>query len=292
MPSRIQIAKPDIVRLFESTGPRLYSLSDLAEVLDENRAFWRLAQRMQVDEFVAYLLDKTKLREIKLKPLTGKPPIIQYAWGEFSVFQIAFSARRNAYFSHGTAVFLHGLTDQLPKVLYVNEEQSAKQPVGEVRISQEAVNAAFKRPQRESHLAYEYEDYRLVFLNGKYTGKLEVGDLVGPAEEALEVTKLERTLIDIAVRPTYGGGIHHVLEAYRAAKGRVSTNVLVATLKKLGFIYPYHQAIGFLMERAGYEPHRLDLLRRIGFEMDFYLVHGMTESRFDKNWRLHVPVGL
>lgn len=59
------------------------------------------------------------------------------------------------------------------------------------------------------------------------------------------MTKLERTLIDIAVRPNYAGGVHHVLEAYAAAKSRVSVNVLLATLQKMEYVYPYHQVIGF-----------------------------------------------
>lgn len=33
---------------------------------------------------------------------------------------------------------------------------------------------------------------------------------------------VERTLIDVAVRPTYGGGVRRVLAAYEAARDRVS----------------------------------------------------------------------
>jgi hypothetical protein len=98
-------------------------------------------------------------------------------------------------------------------------------------------------------------------------------------------------LIDITVRPTYGGGIFQVLEAYRTAKERLSTNRLLATLKKLDYVYPYHQAIGFLMERAGYEERRYGLLRQPGLKYDFYLSHGMKDPEYSKPWRLFYPRG-
>lgn len=114
----------------------------------------------------------------------------------------------------------------------------------------------------------------------------------GPEGESLPATKLERTLIDAAVRPHYSGGVHEVLTVYEAAKGRASTNVLMATLKRLDFVYPYHQVIGFYMQRAGYPSASLKLLKKPGFEWKFYLTHGMKKKRFDSVWRLFVPQDL
>ena len=65
--------------------------------------------------------------------------------------------------------------------------------------------------------------------------------------------------------------------------------VLAAMLKKLAFIYPYHQAIGFYLERAGYRSGALDLVRKIPKEFDFYLEHGLKEKDYVKEWRLFVP---
>jgi hypothetical protein len=181
------------------------------------------------------------------------------------------------------------LTDQLPKTVYVNTEQSPKPFVAS--LSQEALNRAFSREQRKSKYLFPYDSLQFVLLSGKSTGRLEVGTLRGPSGEELEVTKLERTLIDVTVRPAYAGGVVQVLEAYRAAKARMSVNTLVATLKKLSYAYPYHQAIGFYMEKAGYERERFMRLRTLGLEFDFYLAHGLKQKEYIEFWRLFVPKG-
>jgi hypothetical protein len=173
----------------------------------------------------------------------------------------------------------------------VNKEQSKKPAPNPSSITQESLSRAFSAPQRESNYLFTYEHLRVIILSGKHTDRLEVGEVAGPHGEALDVTKLERTLIDIAVRPTYAGGVYQVLEAYRTAKSRTSVNTLVSTLKKLQYLYPYHQVIGFYMQCAGYEASRLSLLKNFVTKFDFYLTHGMDEKDYDPEWRLYIPKG-
>lgn len=289
--SRLSIAKDDIFAHFDAAQKSVYTQAEMAGVLNEQRSFWRLALRTSTLEFITFLVEQRRLTKVEFRADEYNQIVTRYAWGSLSPYSLAISLRKSSYLSHGTAVSLHGLTDLIPKTIYLNIEQSPKpRPRGE--LTQAAVNRAFANKQRQSNLTYKSQDWAITVISGKNTGRLGVEAIRGPQTETVDATNLERTLIDIVVRPAYAGGIFQVLQAYKAAKREVSTNRLVSTLKKLDYVYPYHQAIGFLMERAGYEANRYELLSALGTNLDFHLTHGVQNPDYDKKWRLFFPKGL
>lgn len=276
--------KPSVLAALSNNPLPVFSLEELRRLRRVH------APRAKEADFIEFLLREGIVQRVSLESLRY-PGFIRYALPTASPFAVALSLRRGSYLSHASAVFLHGLTDQLPQRIYANREQSAK-PESESEITQRALERAFAQPQREAHYIVSGPGYEVVLLNGKQTGRLEVGALPGPQGEPLEVTKLERTLIDITVRPLYAGGVYQVLAAYRAAKERVSIGVLLATLKRLDYRYPYHQAIGFYLERAGYDEALLGRVEQLGMELDFYLTHGLRRRAHSARWRLFFPEGL
>jgi hypothetical protein len=186
---------------------------------------------------------------------------------------------------------MHKLVDHLPRELCVNYEQSGK-PKPSGGLTQEALNRAFRGKQRQSAFTFQYEDCHIVVLSGKHTGGLEVREIPLATGTKVRVTTLERTLIDATVRPGYAGDVASVLEAYRRAHGQFSVPKLVDTLKELDHVYPFHQAIGFYMERAGFVAKQLALLKALGTNWDFYLAHGLRNPVFNREWRIHHPKNL
>jgi predicted transcriptional regulator of viral defense system len=290
-PSRLTIAKKDIFAIFEQSSQKVYSQTQLAQILSQHRTNWRLAQRTTAQDFIAFLEKQGELTPNLFRATNYNRQTTRYSWGNASIYELAQSIQSRGYLSHSTAVALHALTDLIPKTLYLNVEQSPK-PAPSGPLTQRGIDQAFARKQRQSNMTYEHDDWSITIINGKNTGALGVEELIGPSEERLRVTNLERTLIDIVVRPTYAGGIFQVLQAYRAAKDKLSTNRLIATLKKLDYIYPYHQAIGFLMERAGYDEKRYSMLRQLGLKYDFYLSHAVQQPEYSSEWRLFYPKGM
>lgn len=282
-------AKDKIIGFFNEQNQAVYRWRELASILSSKRNIWDLQDEIGPKRFIDFLVSDGRLQAITLNSRKyGKEK--RFLWGDASPYEIALSLRPGAYLSHGTAMFLHGLTQQIPKRIYVNKEQSIKhRPAAE--FSQDRLRFAFSRKQRESQYVFEWDTCMAVLLNGKNTNRLGVGKIKSPDGQLLEATKLERTLIDIVVRPAYAGGIFEVAEVFGNARKRVSIDLLIDTLVKLDYLYPYHQSIGFLMELSGYGEICTRHLRNLGLDFDFYLQHGLKDPDYNPNWRLFIPKG-
>lgn len=135
-------------------------------------------------------------------------------------------------------------------------------------------------------------DYTIYLLSGKQTGRLGVVDITHN-DGQVPVTDIERTLVDATVRPTYSGGVAEVLGAFRKAAPKVSVNKMMAYLKRLDYVYPYHQAIGFYLEKSGaYRDSQIRLVEKLSKDYDFYLIHQMKDTGYSKRWKIYYPKGL
>jgi predicted transcriptional regulator of viral defense system len=114
----------------------------------------------------------------------------------------------------------------------------------------------------------------------------------GPENEPLQVTSLERTLIDALVRPQYAGGIRNVLKCFEKAKDRLSIDQMTSLLAKMRYVYPYHQALGFVLQRAGVTEEILSPLKERKIRFRFYLDYAMNTPQFDPTWKLYYPCDL
>src|SRR5207302_5069847 len=209
--TRIQIAKPDIVRHFDQLPTKVLKQSDIARGLSEQRENWRLAQRTNTQEFINYLTKNSKLKQLEF-PFPYRPET-RYTWGEVPLLEVLLTLKKDSYYTHYTAARMHGLTEQVPKTIYLNYEQPPHPQ--DRHLEQGRIDAAFSRAPRVSNNVVELRDVRICLINGMHTNQFAVisqdvhYDSSHPAK--VRLTNLERTLIDITVRPIYAGGVAEVL---------------------------------------------------------------------------------
>jgi predicted transcriptional regulator of viral defense system len=288
-PSQNSQAMSLLAQKLEASHKTLFSPSELTALFAEIRREWLLPKKLTDIEFRDLALETKTLREVQL---TSTYPLhtARYHRGNFSAYKLALSLRADSYLSHGTAAFLNGLTKNQPDLIYVNKEQSEKSNSGS--LTQPSLNRAFSGKQRQSKFLTTYADTKIMLLNGKDTNRLGVKQITGAQAETIDLTDAERTLIDITVRPGYAGGIKTVLESYRSAINKISIQRITEMLEDLDHLYPYHQAIGFLLERAGQNSQSLTPLRDFGLKYDFFLAHAMKKTKFNSRWRIHYPSDL
>jgi len=279
-----------LLTLCDSLGNAILRPSELRSVFRSGKSSLDLPRAFPFADFEGLLLEEGVVSKIVL-PFPSRRQT-RYVFGRASVYALAMSVAPEGYFTHHTAMSLHDLTDQLPRTIYLNAEQTPK-PWTRGALAQDRIDLAFKRKPRVSSNVATFEDYRICLLSGMNTGNLGATSVDGPKGEQVRVANLARTLIDITVRPFYSGGVFEVLEAYRRAKKDVDVSEVVGMLKDLSYVYPYHQAIGFYMEKAGcYTPDELQLLADLPQEYDFYVTFQIRNPQYSPRWRLFFPEGL
>jgi len=292
--TRLAFSTTTILEFFASHPKRIWLHSDLQKTIEDKRAAWNLAQSTTTAQFIQFLLESGQLKRIVFPFPAPYRKETRYTWGDVPLYSVLLTLRDQCYFSNYSALFFHGLTEQVPKTHYLTTELAASQSSRPQPLTQDAIDRAFRNKPRTTNQIAETPDFRVCLTQAKNTNALGVIDkpIDTPLGSVnLRLTSLERTLLDAAVRPHYSGGVFEILKAFRNARDQVSPNRLAATLKKLDYAYPYHQAVGFYLQRADYPEPALSLFR-LPMSFDFYLSHGHKDLQYIPEWRLHVPRGL
>jgi predicted transcriptional regulator of viral defense system len=288
-PSKI---KTDLIaQYFASHAEDVFDEADLENLLTEKFHEWNLPPSMMPYTFTQMLLTGCNLEKIHLRS-RHYSSLVLYSWkGAATPFTVALSLQGNqSFFSHASAMWIHGLSEN-NKQIFLNKEQSPKQTRAS-SLSQESIDRAFQNQQRRSKMAYLYKGYTITLLNGKHTGRADIETTKAPTGQEVEVTSKERTLIDIAVRPAYSGGVAQILEAYKRARSQVSVQKMLKLLETFDYAYPYHQSIGFYLKRARYNHEDQQLLKTKEVKFNFYLSHALRNPAFDPEWKIYFPQSL
>lgn len=220
-----------------------------------------------------------------------------------SPYEIALSLLARSFLSHYSAMYVHDLTLNNPKNIYINKEQSRKpKNAKNSQLTQGKVDYAFSKPMRKTKTIYNFNYknnfYRVHVLNAKNTNNTGVikKKPVG-FSKAISVTNIERTLLDSTIRPQYSGGPQEVADAYQNAYKIADISHLKEYLKKFDYIYPYQKSILFYLTIAEYPKENIDIFKEIdkrspNKDILFYLDYQIINKALDKEIKLYYPTEL
>jgi hypothetical protein len=236
--------------------------------------------------YVQWMADKGLITTIDIQ---GQNQIITryHLPGEVTVFEIAASLQNNSYISHLAAAWHHGLVTEQPAIICISAEGTNRMSKN-AELEQENIDQAFQKPQRKSGATLHWRNSTFLLLTA-----------LNAREEGIEqkryyqISNLERTLIDMVVRPAYSGGPETILKAFKKAISTFSITALLSLLEKLNYVYPYHQSIGFYLTMARYDNLvALDTLKKPGMPFTFYLDYEIKDPVYSDEWNLYFPAAL
>jgi len=282
--SRFPRIPKSVKEFFDRATQKVFTLEELDYIFQEHISQWSLPVST-VEDFEKQLVQSDILQANKFEFEERIKSQIRFWTSKADIYDVAISLIPRAHLSHITALFLHGITEKPPKSIYITSEQSKKENRTQTsQLKQEDINNAFSKPHRQTNTKCTYRGKEIIALNGMFTNNIGVITM-----SAKPVTSLERTLIDITVRPSYGGGVAEVLKAFINAKNTVDIDVLINLLDSINYTYPYYQSIGFYLEKAGYSNQQISKLKKRQKYVDFYLDYAVKDPIYSMDWRLFYP---
>lgn len=281
----LEVFKKDIQKVIHLDKKNVFNLNQLNNILYLNRKNWRISIDIDLEDFIYFCLNNNILKDCSL--IFPKKVIRRYTKykNPASKEEVALSLSDSTYFSHYSAVMIHDLSYNVVKNLYVSTEQSVK-VTNSQPLLQENIDNAFKKDMRVTSRIAEYQNSYIHWLESKNYNKLGIIE-----HNNYKYTDLERTLLDILMRPSYSGGIKEVINIFFKAKDDLSINKLYKYIKKMNPIYPYHQSLGFMLEHIGLNGTLVDMIGKLGCYYDFYLDYNMDlkNCNYSEKWRIYYP---
>lgn len=277
----LEIAKLSIISYFADITPLILRKKDIFHAHSTMRTTWHLASTVSPTRFLNYLTKEKIFNKIVFNFPNRKE--MRFVKGNVDIYQVLSTLNNRGYFSHITAVSFNNLATDTPKQIFWNVEQ-LKKNLNSTTISQESINTAFKNKSRITNNICESNGYEIYGISGMFTDNLGVIE-----KNNIRYTDIERTLIDIVVRPQYSGGVKSVLKTFEKAKKNVKITKLIKYYKEIKYVYPYHQSIGFYLEKTNYPVEFIDTFSKIKKIYDFYIDNQISHPSYSKKWQLYYP---
>lgn len=271
----------------------------MKELRDSSGDLMKGTRYQSTESFIVALEEEDVIQIHHITAKNGKtiPIYCSVPLTDVNAYELATSVRPGGYFCNLTAIYHHSLTDQIPNTLYwCHETIVPRKRKRTEKLSDSRIRSAFVKPNRHTSFVIEHNGHDITIIDRERDsdyGVEKVQRRRSPCPIGSRVTTLERTLIDAVVSPQYNGGITSLCDYFRAAGNKLNVARLLEVYRKLNFVYPYAQSLGFLMERTGFRDHAKEIRSAYPPRQRFYVDHSAKTSWFyDERWMIYYPKGL
>lgn len=209
-------------------------------------------------------------------------------------YDIALSLYKKSFLTGFTLISLLGWTEYSPKVIHVNYVRDNRPKyMGDRSINNEALQKVAFKPKRKSNKSFIYESFEIVILSGQAIPEHHLckasNDLNLPFYARIPI--IERLFLELLISYQYFGGCDLVWEILLEKASILDHKKLLIVYEEMNLVYPYANAIGYILERSGIDFDILELWKKkINFDLQFHLFLGDSEHRkWNKEWNLYIP---
>lgn len=240
----------NLLRHLADQGLRIFSIKDAKEA-----ALFIKMRASYVPEALTRLYQQGWINRIKrgvyAMSAFGHPP---------HDFAIAMALVTPCAISHWTAMHYHHITEQTPRTIFATTPLGSSIPRVKKHIFQ------FVRTKKENYF-------------GTVTVWID--------SMKVQVTDLERTLLDGLIFPQYCGGFSEVLTGFQTAEKRIRIKLILEYAMKLG-VAPAKR-LGFILESLGVNEKHLQGLLELPSKTYFKLnPQGPARGKYNTKWKIRI----
>ncbi len=247
-----------LVRRLAEDGFRVFTIQDAKNIAHEVNI-----DTKQVKEAIYYLkrtgwVDPIIRGVYSLSPLLlSGQPIHEY--------EIAMHLVKNSMISHLSAFHYHGLTDQIPRDVYLTTQTKTNIP----GIKKGALVVRGVRYQIIREKKAHFFGAEKIWMHGAH----------------ISITDRERTLLDGLMRPNYCGGFSEVIHGFEIAQNTFDLSKVVQYACKLHASVA--NRLGWVLETIGVEDILLDKLQKAMVQGIVKLdANAKRSGRYNKRWQI------
>ena len=271
--------KEKIKSIAENTNS--YSFSDIAALLSKVKEDGLVSRSMTASKFYDRLVD---IGLLSFSVFIDGAYLTRYSFHkDIPDETLLLSLKKRAFLSMSSSLNYQGLSSYRDDFVFISQEQSPKEDYNHSKLTQEAIDNAFSKDYRRTKKVGKYNNKHIVFLEPKNTKEFGVIEING-----IKVSSVSRALVEMVVNVQYFRNTKELISVFKKIKSNIDIDEVFDIVEKFDFIYPYHQSIGYILEKIGFKREKLYKFKECVSKLNFYTDKKQDNYKYIAYWKMYV----